>query len=81
MDQKNRPKQVSGGVIVHVCTVDAGSVHSVADERLAGARIERNVAAADGFQDAQAVLSGVLERRIAVDGADAEKMDVGVMRG
>lgn len=56
-------------------------MHSVADERLAGARIERNVAAADGFQDAQAVLSGVLERRIAVDGADAEKMDAGVMRG
>lgn len=56
-------------------------MHSVADERLAGARIERNVAAADGFQDAQAVLSCVLERRIAVDGADAEKMDVGVVRG
>lgn len=29
---------------------------------------------ADGFQDAESVLRGVFERRIAVDGADAQEV-------
>lgn len=62
-------------------TVNAGGVHGIAHERLAGAGVERDVAPADGFEDAQAVLGGVLEGGVAVDGAHAEEVDVGVVRG
>lgn len=61
--------------------MDASGVDRVAHERLASARVDGDVAAADGFQDAQAVLRRVFERGVAVDGADAEEVDAGRVGG
>lgn len=54
---------------------------SVAHERLTGAGVDGDVATANRFQYAQAILGRVLERRIAVDGAHAQQVDLGVVRG
>lgn len=56
-------------------------MHRAPTKRLPSPRINRHVRPPYRRQDAERVISRVLERCIAVDGADAEESEGGVVRG
>ena len=57
-------------------TVDIGSVDSLPAERLHGARVYRNICFPNGSQHSPGIDGRTLERSIAVNCADAQKIQV-----
>lgn len=61
--------------------MDIDGVNSIAVNGFGGARVDFDVACAQGFQNASGIVGGLDERSIAMDGAHTQQVDTRIVGG
>lgn len=68
-------------MMVEILTVDISCMYSIPAKRFCSADVDRYVSPTNRCEDTQCIPRGFRERGIAVDGADAEEAERGVVSG